>query len=268
MRWRRIVPPIIGVIIVVLIVIIGSITPLVSILNPSKGVIQNSRNLVISNQTYNLPGLQNTVNVVQDSNGVYHIYAQSASDLYYSLGFIQAKNRLFQIEVFGLEGMGQMGTFFGQSYQNYDRFQTMTGAPITAEMDWSTVFGNRATNNTDATTSTALLSYADGINAYINYSEAHNTLPLLFKLLGVTPYYWTPVYSFAVQEIMAQTLEFGDTGLQFSMIYSMIGNATYNLIPTFSPVQSYYYAGYSGQANPSVLAESQNTYSPNATSCT
>ncbi len=265
MRWRRIVPPILGVIIVVLIVVIGSITPLVSILNPSKGVIQNSRNLVISNQTYNLPGLQNAVNVVQDSNGVYHIYAQSASDLYYSLGFIQAKNRLFQIEVFGLEGMGQMSTFFGQSYQNYDKFQTMTGAPITAEMDWSTVFDNRATNNTDATTSTALLSYADGINAYINYSEAHNTLPLLFKLLGVTPYYWTPVYSFAVQEIMAQTLEFGDTGLQFSMIYSMIGNATYNLIPTFSPVQSYYYAGYSGQANPSVLAESQNTYPPNAT---
>ena len=102
------------------------------------------------------------------------------------------------------------------SNQNYDKFQTMTGAPITAEMDWSTVFDNRATNNTDATTSTALLSYADGINVYINYSEAHNTLPLLFKLLGVSPYYWTPVYSFAVQEIMAQTLEFGDTGLFFA----------------------------------------------------
>ena len=29
------------------------------------------------------------------------------------------------------------------------------------------------------------MSYADGVNAYINYSETHNTLPLLFKLLGV-----------------------------------------------------------------------------------
>jgi penicillin amidase len=265
MKWNKVVPPIIGVIIVVLIVVVGSITPLVSILNPYRGVIQNSRNLVISNQTYNLPGLTNSVNVVQDSNGVYHIYAQSASDLYYSLGFIQAKNRLFQIEVFGLEGMGQMSTFFGQSYQNYDKFQTMTGAPITAEMDWANVYDNRSANVTDSTTSTALLSYAEGINAYINYSDAHNTLPLLFKLLGLKPYYWTPVYSFAVQELMTQTLEFGDSGLQFSLIYSMIGNATYDLIPTFSPVQSYYYAGYSGQANSSVMTESHDTYLPNAT---
>ncbi|EQD29579.1 Peptidase S45, penicillin amidase, partial [mine drainage metagenome] len=254
-KWKRVVPPVLGVVIVVLIMVIGSVTPLVSILNPSRGVIQNSRNLVIGNQTYDLSGLQNSVNIIQDSNGVYHIYAQSAADLYYALGFIQAKNRLFQIEVFGFEGMGQMSTFFGSSYQNYDRFQTMTGAPLTAMSDWSTVLSDRSTNSTDATTATALLSYAQGVNSYINYSESHNTLPLLFKLLGVQPYYWTPVYSYAVQEVMAQTLEFGDTGLQFSLIYSMIGNATYNLIPTFSPVQSYYYDGYSGAPNATVLAE-------------
>ncbi len=264
MKWKGVVPPVLGVVIVVLIMVIGSVTPLVSILNPSRGVIQNSRNLVIGNQTYDLPGLQNSVNIIQDSNGVYHIYAQSAADLYYALGFIQAKNRLFQIEVFGLEGMGQMSSFFGSSYQNYDRFQTMTGAPLTAMSDWSTVLGDRSTNSTDSTTATALLAYAQGVNSYINYSESHNTLPLLFKLLGVKPYFWTPMYSYAVQEVMAQTLEFGDSGLQYSLIYSMIGNATYNLIPTFSPVQSYYYAGYSGAPNATVLAESQNTYNANA----
>ncbi len=265
MKMGKVATPVIGVVIIVLIVLIGSITPLISILNPATGVVQNSRNLVISNQSYNLPGLQNQVEVIQDSNGVYHIYAQSSADLYYALGFIQAKDRLFQIEVFGLEGMGQMGNFFGNSYLNYDTFQTMTGAPLTAMQDWSTVHSAISTNSTDATTSTALLSYANGINAYINYSESHHTLPLLFKLLGVSPYYWTPVYSFAVQELMTQTLEFGASGLQFSLIYSMLGNSTYNLIPTFSPVQSYYYGGYSGAPNATVLAESQNTYSANAT---
>ena len=92
-----------------------------------------------------------------------------------------------------------MQSFFGNSYQNFDRFQTLTGAPITAQNNWNTVLSGSATNATDAMTSSALLSYADGVNAYINYSESHNTLPLLFKLLGVSPYYWTPVYSFAVE---------------------------------------------------------------------
>lgn len=265
MSKKKVIAPIIGVILVVIVVLIGSMTPLLGILNPATGVIQNSRNLVINNQTYSLSGLQKQVTVVQDSYGVYHFYASSSSDLYYALGFVQAKNRLFQIEIFGLEGMGQMETFLGSSYQNYDKFQTLTGAPVTAENDWNTIVNGSATNSTDQMTKLALLSYASGINSYINYSESHKTLPVMFKLLGVEPYSWNPVYSFAVQEIMAQQLEFGDSGLKLSTIYNLIGNATYNLIPTFSSVQSYYYAGYSGAANESVLAESHNTYAINST---
>ena len=188
MEKRKYLPTVVGVILVILIVVIGTLTPLVGILNPVTGVIGNSRNLEIGNESFNLPGLQNEVKVIQDKYGIYHIYASSSGDLYYSLGFIQAKERLFQIEVFGLEGMGRMQSFFGNSYQNFDRFQTLTGAPITAQNDWNTVLSGSATNATDAMTSSALLSYADGVNAYINYSESHNTLPLLFKLLGVSPY--------------------------------------------------------------------------------
>ena len=264
MEKRKYLPTVVGVILVILIVVIGTLTPLVGILNPVTGVIGNSRNLEIGNESFNLPGLQNEVKVIQDKYGIYHIYASSSGDLYYALGFIQAKERLFQIEVFGLEGMGRMQSFFGNSYQNFDRFQTLTGAPITAQNNWNTVLSGSATNATDALTSSALISYADGVNAYINYSESHNTLPLLFKLLGVSPYYWTPVYSFAVEEIMIQQLEFSDNGLQFSTIYHLLGNDTYDLIPTFSTVQTYYYAGFSGRPNPQVLNESMNTYQANS----
>ena len=175
MEKRKYLPTVVGVVLVILIVVIGTLTPLVSILNPVTGVIGNSRNLEIGNESFNLPGLQNEVKVIQDKYGIYHIYASSSGDLYYALGFIQAKERLFQIEVFGLEGMGRMQSFFGNSYQNFDRFQTLTGAPITAQNNWNTVLSGSATNATDAMTSSALLSYADGVNAYINYSESHNT---------------------------------------------------------------------------------------------
>ena len=265
MKKREFIVPAIGVLIVVIIVVLGSFTPLISILNPMTGVIQNSRNLVIGNESVSLPGLTSKVVVVQDKNGVYHIYSSNTRDLYYALGFIQAKDRLEEIEVFGLEGMGQMQRMFGSSYYNYDKFQTLTGAPITAQKDWLSVVNNSATNATDLLTENAMQSYSSGINESINYSESHNTIPVLFKLLGVKPFYWTPVYSYAVQEIMTQQLEFGPDSLQFAILYSMMGNFTYNWLPTFSQIQTYYYGGYSGPVNQTILNMSHNTYSINST---
>lgn len=254
-----------GVAIVVVVFLIGALTPLTSILNPVSGVLQNSRNLVIGNETIRVPGLQSQVTVIQDRYGVFHFYARNLNSLYYAMGFIQAKERLFEIEVFGLEGMGQMAKFFGQSYEKYDTFQSMTGAPLTAQRDWGSVLSNSTDNMTDARTVQALEYYADGINAYINYSMAHNTQPLFFKLLGISPYFWTPVYSYAVQELMTQQLEFGDSGLLYSLIYSLIGNETNTLIPPFSPVQNYYYGGFGGRPNHAVLAIDNDTFPVNST---
>jgi penicillin amidase len=264
-RKRTVVPPVLAVVIIVFVFLIGTFTPLISILNPETGIIQNSRELVIGNESLSLPGLNGKVVVIQDKYGVYHFYASSLQNLYYALGFVQAKERLEQLEVFGLEGMGQMSNFFGSSYLNYDRFQTLTGAPITAEKDWKSVLTNASTNSTDMLTEEAMVSYSEGINTYINYSNENHVTPILFKLLGITPFYWNPVYSFAVQEIMAQQLEFGSEGLKVSIVHSLLGNYTYDLLPTFSPVQNYYYAGYSGPANQTVLNMSHNTYPINST---
>ncbi len=265
MKRRGFIPLIAGVLIIVVILILGSFTPLVSILNPTTGVLQNSKNLTIGNESVSVTGLSSKVVVVQDKYGVYHFYATDLKDLYFALGFVQAKERLEEIEVFGLEGMGQMEKFFGSSYQNYDRFQTLTGAPITAENDWNSILQNSSSNMTDRITAESLLSYSSGINAYINYSRNNHLTPILFKLLGIQPYYWNPVYSYAVQELMTQTLEFGDDALQFSVLYDLLGNLTYSLIPTFSTVQSYYYGGYSGAPDSSVLNLSHNSYSINDT---
>lgn len=265
MKKRAIIPPVVGVLIIIIVLVLGAFTPLVSLLNPTTGVIQNSKNLVIGNGSISLPGLTDKVVVVQDKYGVYHIYASNKNDLYYALGFVQAKQRLEEIEVFGLEGMGQMQTLFGSSYLNYDKFQTLTGAPITAQKDWNSVLDNASTNQTDYLTKNAMLSYSSGVNEYTNYSESHHTLPLLFKLLGVQPFYWTPVYSYAVQELMTQQLEFGSDALQFAVLYSVLGNLTYNLMPTFSPLQNYYYGGYSGSPNEAVANMSHNTFPINST---
>ncbi|MEM3857501.1 MAG: penicillin acylase family protein, partial [Thermoprotei archaeon] len=254
----------VGVAVIVVIMLLGAFTPLVTLLNPATGVAHNAVNLVAGNRSYKLPGLVDNVTIIQDVNGVYHIYASNNHDLFYALGFIQAKNRLFQMEVFALTGLGNISTMLGASYDGYDRFWTTIGAPLTAMKDWEGVLANASVNPTDNLSVTALESYSAGVNAYIAYAESHSLLPIQFKLLGYKPFNWTPVDSFAVQELES-TLEFGDDGLIFALLYHSLGNATYSLIPTFSPIQTYYYGGYGGQPNPYVLAMSENTYPVNST---
>jgi len=253
-----------GLIVVVLVILIGVFTPLITLLNPATGVAQNAANLVVGSRLYRISGLIDNVTVIQDTNGVYHIYAANNHDLFFALGYIQAKNRLFEMEVFALTGLGNISTMLGSSYNSYDRFWTMIGAPLTAEEDWENVLANASVNPTDNLTATALEAYSDGVNAYIAYAEAHNVVPFEFKLLGYKPFNWTPVDSFAVQELET-TLEFGDDGLIFALLYHKLGNATYTLIPTFSPIQQYYYGGYNGPPNPYVLAMSHHTYPVNST---
>ncbi len=257
---------IIGVVLVAIMIILSMFTPLMTILNPESGVPVNAKNLVIQNETYSIPGIEHTVTIIQDKNGVFHIYAENNHDMFLALGFVQAKCRLFEMDLLQLTAMGRLSQMLGNSYNNYDKFQTLTGAPITAEMDWKNVEDNITTNGTDALTAQALISYSEGINDYINYSEAHNLLPVQFKLLDYKPGYWSPVYSFAIEEYMAQALEFSDDALLYSLIdYKLGNNLTNDIIPVFSPIPQVYYAGYNGTPDTYVLKMGENTYNINST---
>jgi penicillin amidase len=263
---KKRIMPVIGVILVIIILIVGMFTPLMSILNPETGVPHNAKNLVIQNTTYTIPNLDQNVTIVEGQNGTFHIYATNNHDMFLALGFIQAKCRLFEMTLLKLTAMGQLSQMLGSGYNNYDKFQTLTGVPITAQKDWNTVASNQSTNATDALTVNALESYSDGINCYINYSESHNVLPFEFKLLDYKPGYWTPVDSYAIQEYMAQDLEFSDDALLYSLLdYKLGNNLTDSLIPVFSPIPQVYYGGYNGPVNQSVLSMAENTYSINST---
>jgi Protein related to penicillin acylase len=260
----RIAGVVTGVTLVIVLILVGELTPLLVILNPQNGVERNAQNLVISNQSYSLPGLLHKVTVIQDVNGVYHIYASDDHDLFLALGFIQAKNRLFQMELFALTGLGNLSQMLGSSYNGYDKFWSMVGAPLTAHTDWQRVLANATKNPLDNLTVVALEAYSQGVNDYIAYAKRQHVLPFEFKLLGFKPFNWTPVDSFAIQELET-TLEFGDDALKFALLYHVLGNETYALIPTFSPIQSYYYAGFQGAPNAYVLRMSEHTYPVNST---
>ena len=251
--------------IIVMLVAVGYGTPLGSILNPNGGVWKNAGNIQIANRTFTLAGIQQNVTVVQDSEGVFHIYAQDNHDLFFALGFVQARERLWQMDIFRRAAIGQLSPILGSSYSSYDSFQLSLGLYLTAQKDWNAIETNASVNATDMMSVQALEQYSQGINAYINYSSSANDLPYMFKLLGYRPAPWTPVDSYAVQEYMIQNLEYGSDALLYSIMNQKLGNASGEIIPNFSPTPQVYYAGFNGAPNPSVEAIMNNTWQVNST---
>ena len=55
-----------------------------------------------------LPGLEKPVEILRDKWGIPNIYAQTQADLFYAQGWITAKDRLFQIDLWRRVGTGKL----------------------------------------------------------------------------------------------------------------------------------------------------------------
>ncbi len=257
-----------AIVIIIILVATSLFTPigtLVSSSNPYKGIYGYSLNAVVKNQTLRIKGLYSPVKVIIDKYGVYHIYANNTHDLFLAFGFIQAENRLTQLDLMRRAAIGNLSPILGSSYDSYDLFQLKIGNFITAEKDWNETLLLANSSKTANETVAVLEAYSQGVNDYISYAEAHHELPTTFTLLNYLPQKWSPIDTFAIQQYMAESLEFGDDSLLLSLLYYKVGNLTNSLIPVFSQIPQVYYAGYNGMPNEKVLKEAMNIWPINST---
>ena len=68
-----------------------------------------------------LPGLEKPVEILRDRWGVPHIYAQSTGDLFFAQGWITARDRLFQIDLWRRTGTGKLAEVLGPEAVGRDR---------------------------------------------------------------------------------------------------------------------------------------------------
>jgi penicillin amidase len=68
-----------------------------------------------------VPGLKEPVEILRDKWGVPHIYAKNADDLFFAQGWITAKDRLFQIDLWRRAGTGKLSEVLGSSAVGRDR---------------------------------------------------------------------------------------------------------------------------------------------------
>src|SRR5205807_4784543 len=144
-----------------------------------------------------LPGLQQPVRVVLESNGTTHVVAQTDHDLFLATGYVHARFRLFQMDLMRRQGEGRLSEVFGKAALDSDRFELQLGLLRTAQLEWA---------QADDITKIALTAYAKGVNDRINEAKLTHQLPVMFTLLGYQPEPWTQIDTLIVKGDMTQTL--------------------------------------------------------------
>jgi len=129
-------------------------------------------------------GLAEPVEVLRDRWGINHIFAKSEADLFFVQGYTAARDRLFQFELWRRQATGTVAEILGRKELKRDigtRLHMFRG-DLKSELNWYHPRGEAIVN-----------AYVRGINAYIAEAlKSPATLPIEFKMLGITPAPWTP----------------------------------------------------------------------------
>jgi penicillin amidase len=134
--------------------------------------------------TVPVQGLQSPVEVIRDRWGVPHIYADTLDDLFFAQGFVQAQDRLWQMDMYRRAAEGRLAEILGRDAIEHDRFAHLIryrGPWTDAEFGSYHPEGRRI-----------LTAFAAGVNAYITHAEAAGELPVEYELTGLTPEPWLP----------------------------------------------------------------------------
>src|SRR5215475_942223 len=116
-----------------------------------------------------LPAMRGRLELIRDRNGVLHLYADEEADLYAALGFAQAADRFFMLDLIRHLGAGRLSQFVG-NLRAPQRNQMLGGRRV-AEIDgFVRPLGFEAQSRADLTRvsprAAALLdAFADGVNA-------------------------------------------------------------------------------------------------------
>ena len=151
--------------------------------------------------TIEIAALDGSVEVLRDSMGIPHIYADSASDLMIAQGYVHAQDRFWQMDFWRHISSGTLSEMFGESSLETDAFLKAMGWDRLAESQIEQELPEHV----------ALLeAYAAGVNAYLA-TQSPSDLSLEYSVLellnhGYEPAPWDPADSLAWGKVMSWDL--------------------------------------------------------------
>ncbi|MDZ7699644.1 MAG: penicillin acylase family protein [Deltaproteobacteria bacterium] len=160
-----------------------------------------------------IPGLHQPVEILRDTYGVPHIYAQDETDLYFGFGYAMAQDRLWQMEFTRRLGQGRLAEIFGEDFVRVDKyFHMLTAAGINSDMPPQYV--------------PMFAAFTNGINAYIN--DHMDRLPIEFTILRYTPEPWQANDYIAAVKVITWALSSGwRVDLMAGKVLKKVGEAQF-----------------------------------------
>ncbi len=213
---------------------LGSIGPLPRVgplLDPVRGVWSVAGQAVMEPEAaIALTGLSGPVTVVVDDRGVPHLYGATELDVYRVMGYLVARDRLFQLEIQTRAGEGTLTGLVGPRALEADRAVRELGMAWGAERKFAAL-------DTSNLGYRAIVAYADGVNQYLD-AMGPDDLPLEYHLLGRRPRRFEPVHSAYLFARMGYTLASQDPAPVRLLVQSLVGVAAAEaLVPLNNPIQ-------------------------------
>ncbi len=147
-----------------------------------------------------IPGLSASVTVIQDKYGIPHVFAQNALDLYRVVGWLHARDRLWQMDNLRRTANGTLAELLGPRALSQDVALRTLGIRRAAELSEKLL-----TKEIRA----ELEAYVAGVNAYIQKINETGQLPPEYKEIEVTRVApWTLLDTLAMGKLLTFDLSF------------------------------------------------------------
>ena len=137
-------------------------------------------------------GIKGNIEVIRDSFGMPHIYAENDADVYFGLGYCMAQDRLFQMEMIRRAARGRLAEILGEKLVPVDQlFRTVTASKSPEE----------AYEELPPDLKAAYESFTEGVNYYV--ANHRGPYPFEFTLMGSNPEPWVSADIVGVYYYMA-----------------------------------------------------------------
>lgn len=150
------------------------------------------------NENVDLEGLSAPVTVFRDSMGIPHIYAENEEDLYRTVGYVMAQDRMWQMDLLRRITTGRLSEVLDPGLVEADQLFRALDFPGKSR---------QVIAKTDPEILRTVEAFTEGINQYI--SKNQKKLSFEFTMLGYKPDPWELEHSFNLIGYMAWDLSSG-----------------------------------------------------------
>lgn len=209
---------------------VGPVPALGPVLDPANGVWNTVASAEFpTSASVAMAELGTDVRVEYDDRNVPHIFAPNVIDAYRALGYVVARDRLFQLELSGRAGAGTLTELVGARALPVDQDTRASGMPTSAEERLGKLDQHSAAWKLTA-------AYVDGVNAYVD-ALAPRDYPIEYKLLGRSPKRMAMVDVFHLLNRMGATLASSSDEFTHLEAMARVGRAAADaLFPIHAPI--------------------------------